>query len=134
MGQRAFQSSPDQPRVEGIVAVLNQDRPLGKTKEGPARVSKLGCADQHRSVDVVALLGVRVDRRSAIDKGVKKRERARQLESLGSELEHQKRCVAGRFDVDGDELRIVQHGLRAEVRRIDRDLLPRHRLGGAPRL
>ena len=131
MRQRAFQAASDEPAVEGIVAVLDQDGALCESKEGPPRVTKFGRADQHRPVYAMALLGVGVDRGAAIDKSVEKRQRARQLESLGAELEDQKRCIACRLDVNGRELRLVQHGLRAELGRIDCDLLPLHRLGCA---
>jgi hypothetical protein len=131
MRQRAFQPAPNQPCVEGIVAVLDQHGAMRETKEGPSRVTKLGRPDQHRPVNVVPLLGVGVDGRTAIDEGVEKRERAGQLESLGAELEHKERCVARRLDVDRDELSLVQHCLRAKVGRIDCDLLPWHRLRGA---
>jgi hypothetical protein len=131
MRQRAFQPPTHEPGVKGIVAVLNQNGTLRETKEGPARVTKLRRPDQHRPVYVMPLLGVWVDGRSAIDERVEKGERARQLESLGAELEHEKGCVACRLDVDRYELRLVQDSLRAEVGRIDCDLLPGHWLGGA---
>ena len=134
MGQRAFQPPTHQPCVEGIVAVLDQDGTVRETKEGPARVTKLRRADQHRPVYVMSFFGVRVNGCAAIDERVEKRKWARQLESLGAELEHQKGCVTGRLDIDGDELRLVQPGLRTEVRRIDCDLLPGHRFRGAPGL
>jgi hypothetical protein len=73
MRQRAFEPPTDQPGVEGIVAVLDQDGALGETEEGPARVTKLRRAYQHRPVDVVSSLGVRVDGRAAIDQRVEKR-------------------------------------------------------------
>jgi hypothetical protein len=134
VGQRAFQATTDQPRVEGIVAVLDEDCALRESKESPPRVTKLGRADQHRPVDVMALLGVGVDGCAAVDESVEKRKRSGQLESLGSQLEDQEGCVARRLDVDGDELRLVERGLRAELGRIDRDLLPLHGLRCATRL
>jgi len=69
--QRAFQPAAHQPGVEGIVAVLDQDGPLGEAKESPTSVTKLGRADQHRPIDVVPLLRVRIDGRAAIHEGVK---------------------------------------------------------------
>lgn len=74
--QRALQTPAHQPRVEGIVAVLDEHGALGESKERSAGVAKFGCPDQHRPVDVVPLLGVRVDRRTAVDEGVEERERA----------------------------------------------------------
>jgi hypothetical protein len=68
--QRAFQSPAHQPRVEGVVAVLDQDGPLRETKKGSARVAEFRRPDQHRPVDVVPLLGVGIDGRAAIDEGV----------------------------------------------------------------
>ncbi|HXC77460.1 MAG TPA: hypothetical protein VNU19_10445 [Candidatus Acidoferrum sp.] len=76
MRQRAFQAATHQPAVEGIVAVLDQDSALGEPKERPAGITKLRRADQHRPVDVVALLGVGVDRRAAVDERVEKGQRA----------------------------------------------------------
>jgi hypothetical protein len=73
MRQRAFEPPTDQPGVEGIVAVLDQNGALGETEEGPARVAKLRRAYQHRPVYVVSFLGVRVDWRAAIDQRVEKR-------------------------------------------------------------
>jgi len=52
--------------------VLDQHGAMSEAEEGPARVSKLGCADEHRTVDVVAPVGVWVDGRLAVDKRVKK--------------------------------------------------------------
>jgi hypothetical protein len=134
MQQRALQAAAHQPGVERIVAVLDEDGALGEAEERAAGVTKFGGADQHRPVDVVPLLGVGVDRRAAIDERVEKGKRARQLESLCAQLEHQEWRVASRFDVDGHELRLIQIRLRAELRRIDCDFFPRHRLGGSTRL
>ncbi len=75
--QRAFEPPADQPGVERIVAVLDQNGAMGETKERPARVAELGRSNQHRSVDVVALPGVWIDWRPAIDEGVKEGEWAR---------------------------------------------------------
>jgi hypothetical protein len=74
--QRALQPAADQPGVEGIVAVLDQDGALGKTKERAAGVTKFGRSNQHRPVDVVPLLRVGIDWRAAIDERVEKRQRA----------------------------------------------------------
>jgi hypothetical protein len=76
MRQRAFEASAHQPGVEGIVAVLDEHGALGESEERSARVTKLRRPNQHRPVDVVPLLGVRVDRRAAVDQRVEKRERA----------------------------------------------------------
>jgi hypothetical protein len=103
----ALEAAADEPRVERIVAVLDQHGTLRKTQKCPACVAELRRADEHRPVDVMTLLGVRVDRRPAVHQRVKEGERAGQLESLSAELEHQEGGVARRFNVDGDELRII---------------------------
>jgi hypothetical protein len=68
--ERALQAPTYQPRVERVVAVLDEHRSMSKAQESPARITKLRCADEHRAVDVVAPVGIRVDRRLAIDKRV----------------------------------------------------------------
>lgn len=126
--ERTLQASTHEPCVERVVAVLDEDRALCKAKKRSSRVAKLGSAYQHRTIDVVPLLGIGIDRRAAVDKGVEEREGARELESLSAKLEHQERGVPCRLDVDGDELGIVERRLRAKLRRVDRYLLPRDRL------
>jgi hypothetical protein len=128
MFQRALQPATDQPAVEGVVAVLDEYGTLREAQKRPARVSELRRPDQHRPVDVMPLLGIRVDRRPAIDERVEEGERPRKLESLGSQLQDEERGIACRLDVDGDELGLVQRRLGAQLGRIDGDLLPRHRL------
>jgi len=132
--ERALQPPPYQPGVEGIVAVLDEDGALSEAQERPAGVPELRCANQHRAVDLVALLGVRIDGRPAVDKGVEERQRTGQLESLGAKLEHQEWGVARRLNVDGDELGIVQGRLRAELRRVHGNLFPLHELCRTARL
>jgi hypothetical protein len=132
--ERALEAAADEPAVESVVAVLDEDGALCEPQESPARVAELGSAYQHRSVDVVPLFRVRVDRRAAVDQCVEERQRTRQLESLGPQLEHQEWGVAGRLDVDGDELCFVQRCLRPKLRRVDRNLFPGDRLGRASRL
>ena len=68
--ERALQASADEPGVERVMAVLDQNRPLSETQERTAGVAKLGRANQHRSVDVMPAMGVGVDRRLAVDKRV----------------------------------------------------------------
>jgi hypothetical protein len=132
--KRALEPATHQPGIKSVVAVLDQNGALGEAQEGPARIAEFGRADQHRTVDVMPLFGVGVDRRAAVDQGVEEGERSGQLEPLGAQLEDQERGVAGRLDVDGDELGVVQRRLRAQLRRVDRDLLPRDRLRRAARL
>jgi hypothetical protein len=131
--ERALQAPADEPRVESVVAVLDQHGTLSEPQEGAARVAKLRRADEHRAVDVVAPVGVRIDGRLAVDEGVKERERAVETEPLGAHLEDEKRCVPGGLDVEGDELSLVQPCLRPNLRRVDGDLLPRNGLHGPAR-
>ena len=70
MLERALQPPADQPRVERVMAVLDEDRSLGETEESPARVLEFRRPDEHRAVDVVALFGVRVDGCAAVDQRV----------------------------------------------------------------
>jgi len=133
MLERALEPPTDQPRVEGIVAVLDEHGAVRETQEGAACVAKLGCANEHRTVDVMAAVRVGVDGRLAVDEGVEKGERAVQPEPLGADLEHQERRVSGCLDVEGDKLRVLEPCLRPDLGRVDRDLLPRHRLHGSAR-
>jgi hypothetical protein len=71
--ERTFQAPTHQPRVKRVVAVLDQNRAMSEAQEGPAGVSKLRCADEHRTVDVVAPVGVWVNGRLAVDKRVEER-------------------------------------------------------------
>lgn len=134
MLQRALEPSANEPGVEGIVAVLDQDCAVRETQERPARVAELGSPDQHRPVDVMALLRIRIYWRPAIDEGVKEGQGARQLESLSAQLEHEERGVARRLDVDGDELRVFQQRLRTEFRRVNSYFLPGDKLCRPARL
>jgi hypothetical protein len=124
--ERALQAATDEPCVECVVAVLDQHRPLREAQKRTARILELGRSDEHRAVDVVTPPRVRVDRRAAVDERVEKRKCAFELESLRPDLEDEEGRVARRLDVQGDELRLVERCLRAHLRGIDRDLLPRH--------
>jgi hypothetical protein len=97
--ERALQPAPDEPSVEGVVAVLDQHRTVGKTQESAARVFELRRADEHRAVDVVSLAGVRVDRRPAVDEGVEEGQGAVECEALGAELQDEEGRIAGRLHV-----------------------------------
>ena len=134
MLQRALEPPSNEPAIEGVVAVLDQNGALGEPKERPACVAEFRRSNQHRPVDVMPLLGIGIDRCPAIDEGVEEGKRARQLESLRAKLQHEEGGVACRFDVDGDELGIVQQRLRAELWRVDGDLLPGDRLRRPTRL
>ena len=129
-----LQPPTHEPRVKRVVAVLHEHRALGEPHERAPRVLEHRRADEHRAVDVVALLRVGVDRRAAVHERVEERERLRQREALGAKLEDEKRRVAGRLDVERNELGIVERRERSNLRRVDRDLLPGHRLHRAARL
>jgi hypothetical protein len=134
MHEWALEPAADQPRIESVVAVLDEDGAVSESQERPACVFELRRADQHRAVDVMALFCVGVDRSPAVHQRVEEGERAVEAESLGAELEHQERCIAGGLDVYGDELSVFQPGLRTDFGGVDRDLLPRHRLCRTARL
>ena len=129
--QRTLETAADEPRVEGVVAVFDQDGALREAEKPAAHILELGSTDEHRALDVVAPPRVRVDRGAAVDERVKKGQRLVQPESLGADLENQERRVARRLDVQGDELRINEAGRSPDLGRVHRDLVPRHRLGGA---
>ena len=82
---------------------------------------------------MVTLFRVGVDRRAAIHERVEKCKRTVETESLGTQLKDQERRIAGRLDVDGDELGVLQPGLRRQLGCIDGDLFPRYRLRCAAR-
>jgi hypothetical protein len=134
MRERAFQAAADEPRVERVVAVLDQYRPEGEPQKGAPRILELRRADEHRSIDVVALARVGVDGSATVDKRVEEGQRAAEAKALGADLQHEERCVSRGLDVEGDELRVLQRSLVADLGRVDRDLLPRHQLGRAARL
>jgi hypothetical protein len=126
--ERALQSTTDQPRIEGVMTVLDQHGAMSETQEGAAGVAKLGCADEHRTVDVMAPVRVWVDRRLAVDERVKEGERAVEAEALRADLQDEERCVSGGLDVEGDELRLFEPGLGSEPGCVDGDLFPWHEL------
>jgi hypothetical protein len=128
--ERALEAATDEPRVECVVAVLDEHRPVSEAQEGTPGVAKLGRADEHRAIDVVAPVRVRIDGRLAVDEGVEEGKRGVEPETLGADLEHEEGCVAGGLDVEGDELRLVQPGLGTQLGRVDRDRFPRHWLHG----
>jgi hypothetical protein len=129
--ERALEPAADEPGVERIVAVLHQHRAVRKAQKRAARVPELGRADQHRAFDVVAPPRVGVDGGAAVDESVEERERAAEREPLRAHLEHQEGGVAGRLDVQGDELSVLEQRARAHLGRVDGDLLPEHRIHGA---
>ena len=74
--ERSGQAPAQDPGVEGIVAVLDQDRSTGEMEEGPSGVPELGRVDEHLAFDQVPSLGVGVDRGPGADQGVEEAERA----------------------------------------------------------
>jgi hypothetical protein len=131
--KRAFQAPADEPRIESVVAVLDQHRALGEAQECAACIAKLRCADEHRAIDVMALVGVRVDRRLTVHKRVEEGQRAVELKALSADFQNQKRRVASGLDVQGHELGLVEARLGTELRCVDGDLFPRHGLHGSAR-
>jgi hypothetical protein len=134
MLERTLEPATDQPRVECVMAVLHEDSALCEAQERPARIPELRRANEHGAVDVMSPARVGIDRRPAVDQRVEEGERAVETESLGAELEDKEGRVSRRFDVDGDELSGIESGLRSQLRCIDGDLLPRHRLRCTARL
>jgi hypothetical protein len=134
MFEWALEATTNEPGVERIVAVFDENSALGEAEECPSGVPELGRADEHRAIDVVTLARVRVDWRAAIHQRVEEGKRAVETESLSAELQNQEGRVARRLDVDGDELGVLQPGLRRQLGCIDGDLFPRNRLRRAPRL
>ena len=130
----ALQAATDEPGVERVVAVLNQDRALSKAKEGSARVAKLRCADEHGTVDVMAPVGIWVDGRLAVHQRVEERKRPIEPEALRADLQHEEGRVSGRLHVEGDELRLAKPCLGADFGSVDRDLFPGDRFHGPARL
>jgi hypothetical protein len=130
----ALQAATDQPGVEGVVAVLDEDGALGEAQEGPSRVAELRGSDEHRAVDVMAPVRVWVDRRLAVHERVEKREGAIQAEAFRANLQHEERRVARCLHVKRDKLRLVELRMRAHLGRVDGDLLPGDGLHGPARL
>jgi hypothetical protein len=128
--ERALEAAPDEPRVEGVVAVLDEHRALREAQESAPSVLELRRTDKHRAVDVMPLARVGVDGRAAVDEGVEERERTVEREALGADLEDEKRGVAGRLHVERDELGVGERGLASDLGGVDRDLFPGHELGG----
>jgi hypothetical protein len=132
--ERTLQTATDEPRVERVVAMLDQHGCVGESQEGTSGVFELRSADEHRAVDVVAFARVGIDRSAAVDERVEERKRPLQREPFRSDLEDEERRVARRLHVERDELGVVESRLGADLRSVDRDLLPGHRLGRAARL
>jgi hypothetical protein len=131
--KRAFQASTHKPRIERVMAVLDEHGALRETQESAASIAKLRRADEHRPVDVMAAMRVRVDRRLAVHQRVEEGERTVEPEALGADLQDEEGRVAGGLDVQRDELRLFESRRRCYLRGVDRDLLPGHGLHGSTR-
>jgi hypothetical protein len=68
--ERAFQPPPDQPCIERVMAVLDQHGASSEPQERAPRIAKLRRPDEHRPIDVMPAVRVRVDRRLAVDERV----------------------------------------------------------------
>jgi hypothetical protein len=132
--ERTLEAPTDKPRIECVMAVLDEHGTLRKAQERTARILEFRGADEHRAIDVMSLFCVGIDGRPAVDQGVEERQRPVERESLRAQLEHQERSISRRLDIERDELRLVQPGERSHLGRVDGDLLPRHQLGCASRL
>jgi hypothetical protein len=130
MLEGTLQAAADQPRVERVVAVLDQHRAVGEAQKRAPRIAELRRADEHRAVNVMAAVRIWVDGRLAVHERVKKRERSMQLEALGSHLEHEEGRVARRLHVQRDELRLIEPRLAPDLGSVDRDLFPSDRFHG----
>ncbi len=87
--QRTFETPADKPGVECVMTVLYQYGAVGEAQECAPGVAEVGRADEHRPVDVVPPLGVRVDRRPAVNQRVEEREGPVKAKAFGSELQDQ---------------------------------------------
>ena len=117
----------DEVGVEGVMAVLDQHRPARKAQEGSPGIAELGRPRQHRSVDEVALFGVGIDRRTAVDQGVEEGQRPTHPKALGADLQDQERGVAGGLDIERHEVGGLEEGVRTNALGIDDQLLEEHR-------
>src|SRR5258708_10431543 len=124
----ALQAATNKPCVERVMAVLDEHGALRESQKRTAGVPEFRRADQHRAIDVMALFRVWIDGCPAIDQRVEERERGVEGEPLRSKLQDQEGSVAGRLDVERDELGLFQPSQRPNLGCVDRDLLPRHQL------
>ena len=116
--ERPGEAPAQDPGVEGVVAVLDQDRSPCEMEEGAPGVPELRCVDEHLALDQVPALCVGVDRCPGVDQGVEEPERSAEPEPLSADLEDQERPVAGGLDVDRDELGLLQRRARADRREV----------------
>src|SRR5258708_21307780 len=124
----ALQAATNQPCVERVMAVLYEHGALRESQKCPAGVPEFRRADEQRAIDVMGLFRVGIEGCPAIDQRVEERERGVEGEPLRSKLQDQEGSVAGRLDVERDELGLFQPSQRPNLGCVDRDLLPRHQL------
>jgi len=129
--ERPGQAATQDPGVERVVAVLDQDGAAGEVEEGPTRVAELGGAFQHLALDQVPALGVGVDGSARVHQGVEEAQGAHQVEALGADLEDQEGPVAGSLDVHRHELRLRQGRVRADGQDLIARRLPGDRFDSA---
>jgi hypothetical protein len=106
------QAPPDDPGVEGVVRVLDENRPAREVEEGAAGVGKLRRIGDHVPIDLVTPPGIGIDRRTGVNQRVEERERSAQVEALGADLEDEEGPVAGRLDVESDVLDRLERAVR----------------------
>lgn len=123
--ERPAQAPRDQPGVEGVVAVLDEDAALGELQKGQAGLAELGRAGEHAALDLVPLAGVGVDRRPGVDQGVEEGQGALEAEAFGADLEHQEGPVARGLDVERGVLSLVKGCVEDHRRQV-------HPVGGLP--
>jgi hypothetical protein len=68
--ERPGQSPAQDPGVEGVVAVLDQDRSAGEVEKGSPGITELGRVDEHLALDQMPPLRVGIDGRAGVDEGV----------------------------------------------------------------
>src|SRR5437879_13883191 len=94
MLERALQPTADKPRVERVVAVLDQHRAVCETQERATSVLEFGRSDEHRRITVVGLPCRRADWSSAVDARVEEGKGAFVGKPLGAPIEGQEGRVA----------------------------------------
>jgi hypothetical protein len=107
------QPASDDPRIEGVVGVLDENGSAREVEEGAAGVRKLRGVGDHLAIDLMAPARVGIDGGARVDQRVEEREGAAEVEALGADFEDEEGPVARRFDVERD----VFGGLQRAVRR-----------------
>ncbi|HEV2952963.1 MAG TPA: hypothetical protein VG015_02600 [Candidatus Dormibacteraeota bacterium] len=116
------------------MAVFDQHRPLGEAEERLAGHPKLGCTDEHSTINEMAPPGVGVDRRATIDEGVELAQGAFQRKPLRSDLHDQEGAVSCGLDIQGHKFGFVERSERSHFRCGHPQGCPEHRPNGVSRL